>query len=162
VPYVAHLMAVSALVLEDGGDVDSAVAALLHDVVEDTPVTLDQVRARFGPRVASLVAAASEPEPKPAPWRARKEAVLAGLASLDGDALRIVLADKLHNARSTLADRRRLGPAVWSRFNAGPDQQLWWYRSLATAFATLRPGPMADELASVVAALVRESRFDLA
>ena len=153
VPYVAHLLAVAAMVLEDGGDDDSAVAAVLHDVVEDTALTVDDVRARFGPNVTVLVQWCTEPVAKPAPWRARKEAMLARLAEAPDAVVRIALADKLHNARSTLADLRRLGPAAWDRFNAGPDDQLWWYRSLAELFAARHPGPMADELAAVVGSL---------
>jgi (p)ppGpp synthase/HD superfamily hydrolase len=154
IPYLGHLMAVAALVIEDGGDEDEAIAALLHDAVEDQggPPTLALIRERFGPRVAAIVAACSDTDetPKP-PWRARKEAYLAHLHAPDlpDGALRVSLADKLHNARAILADLRA-GHDVFARFNAPRRDQAWYYDALATAFARRAPGPMADELRRVV------------
>jgi (p)ppGpp synthase/HD superfamily hydrolase len=147
-------MAVAALVIEDGGDEDEAIAALLHDAVEDQggPPTLTLVRARFGARVASIVEACSDTDevPKP-PWRARKEAYVAHLRDpgLPEGALRVSLADKLHNARAILADQRA-GHDVFARFNAPRDQQAWYYDALATAFAERTDSPMAAELRRVV------------
>ena len=150
-PYVSHLLAVAALVLEAGADEDVAIAALLHDALEDTDLTADEIAAQFGARVASIVEACSDTtvQPKP-PWRPRKEAYLARLRTEDDDVLLVSLADKLHNARSMVADLEQVGPTVWSRFNAGPAEQLWWYRSLVAVFESRRPGPMADELARAV------------
>ena len=154
IPYIGHLMAVAALVIEDGGDEDEAIAALLHDAVEDQggPPTLALIRERFGPRVAAIVAACSDTDetPKP-PWRARKEAYLAHLRAPDlpDGTLRVSLADKLHNARAILADARA-GHDVFARFNAPRQDQAWYYDALARAFAQRAPGPMADELRRVV------------
>ena len=133
VPYISHLLSVAALVLEDGGDEDEAIAALLHDAVEDcggTPI-LTEIRARFGERVAHLVAHCTESEtfPKP-PWKARKQRYLEQLKTGDASVYRIAMADKLHNARSTLKDYRRQGDAVWQKFKGGKAGTLWFYRSI--------------------------------
>lgn len=141
VPYVAHLLAVGALVWEDGGDEDEAIAALLHDAVEDTggqPV-LDELGAAYGQRVAHLVAACTDAwaQPKP-PWRQRKEAHLAALADEpDLGALRVFAADKVHNAEAIVADAAEVGAGVWDRFNAGAAETLWYYRA-AHALVTER------------------------
>lgn len=157
VPYVAHLLAVCALVLEAGADEDVAIAALLHDAVEDQGVTFDDLAARFGRRVASIVRECSDTDemPKP-PWRPRKEAYLAHLEHASTDALVVTAADKLHNARSTLADLRATGPSVWARFNAGPGDQLWYHRSVADVVSRRLGGPLADALAAAVDELAAE------
>lgn len=141
-PYIAHLLAVSALVIEDGARAgavseDEAIAALLHDAAEDQggEERLADIRARFGDRVAEIVAACSDTfeDPKP-PWRERKEAYIARL-SVEGDVgiLRVSLADKLHNARQILEDYREVGDALWERFNRDADTP-WYYRTLAEVF----------------------------
>jgi len=142
---------VCALVLEAGGDEDQAVAALLHDALEDTELTGDELAAAFGARVVSIVETLTDTtlHPKP-PWRPRKERQLAQLRDAPPDVLLVAVADKLHNARSMVDDLERLGSQVWERFNAGPDEQLWWYRSLAELFARRLPGPLADDLTSTV------------
>jgi len=156
VPYVAHLLAVCALVLEDGGDEDEAIVALLHDVVEDQGGVprAAEVRARFGDRVADIVVACSDTDvmPKP-PWRSRKEAYVAHGRSAPDAVRRVSLADKVHNARTILADYRVVGEAVWRRFSAGGDDQIWYYESLVDAFRRDAPSPLHDELARVVAEL---------
>ncbi len=126
-PYVAHLLAVAATVLEYGGDEDLAIAALLHDSVEDQggKARLDDVRNRFGKRVARIVEACSDSlantakGERKAPWRKRKEAYLADLRKADKDILRVSLADKVHNARAILRDLRKpdIREKVWARFN---------------------------------------------
>ena len=147
-------MAVAALVIEDGGDEDEAVAALLHDAVEDQggAPTLALIRERFGTRVADIVEACSDTDetPKP-PWRERKAAHLAHLRdpALPDGAMRVSLADKLHNARAILGDLRA-GRDVFARFNAPREDQAWYYDALATTFAERAPGPMATELRRVV------------
>jgi (p)ppGpp synthase/HD superfamily hydrolase len=158
VPYVSHLLAVAALVLEGGGSEDEAIAAVLHDALEDTDATAGDIEERFGSDVAQMVVACTDTteSPKP-PWRPRKEAYVRHLAdatTTDG-ALRVAAADKLHNARSILADLRREGDQLWTKFNAGPDEQLWYYRSLVDILSRRLPGPLTDELASVVGELER-------
>ncbi len=152
-PYVSHLLAVAALVLEHGGDEDQAIAALLHDAVEDQggPPTLAAIRRRFGSVVAGIVAACSDTDvtPKP-PWRPRKQAYLQHLRTAPAAVRLVSAADKLHNARTTVADLRAQGPRVWKRFHAGPEEQLWYYRSLVAIFRRRGPGALAEELARVV------------
>ncbi len=155
IPYVSHLLAVCALVLEDGGDEDEAIAALLHDAVEDQggkPV-LEEIRRRFGGRVAGIVAECTDTDevPKP-PWRKRKEDYLARLPEASPEALRVSCADKLHNARSLALDYRRVGERLWERFNAGRDETLWYYRSLVGIYQERGAG-LADDLARAVAEL---------
>jgi hypothetical protein len=157
VPYLAHLLAVAALVLDDGGDGDEAIAALLHDAAEDqgSRGRVDDIRGRFGDRVATIVEACTDTfeTPKP-PWRPRKDAYLAGLSDAPRDAVRVSLADKLANARALLADYRQYGDELWTRFR-GDSDQLSYYRALADAFAALEASAMADELERVVAELER-------
>jgi (p)ppGpp synthase/HD superfamily hydrolase len=137
IPYIAHLMGVASLVLEAGGDEDLAIAALLHDVVEDcggAPM-LKEVRRRFGQRVAKVVDGCTDADtyPKP-PWRERKEKYLRHLKTADADTRLVSAADKLNNVRSILSDYRAVGESVWSRFNGGREGTLWYYRTLLEIF----------------------------
>ena len=158
IPYISHLLSVAALVLEDGGSEDDAIAALLHDAVEDQggQATLAEIRRRFGEQVAAWVMALSDTDalPKP-PWQERKEDYLEHLASASMEVLRISLADKLHNAQSLLKDLRREGGATWRRFNGGKTGTLWYYRQLADLFQAKLASPRAAELEAVVAELER-------
>lgn len=156
IPYLSHPIGVASLVLEDGGDEEQAIAALLHDAAEDQGgrETLEEIRRRFGERVARIVDGCTDTyeNPKP-PWRTRKEGYLARLAGEEEEVLRVSVADKLHNARAILADYRELGEAFWDRFNAGPDEILWYFRRLVDIFRGRLPGRMAEELARTVAEL---------
>lgn len=156
VPYLAHLMAVASLVLEDGGDEDEAVAALLHDSIEDQGLSPDEIERRFGNVVRDIVVSCTDAfeRPKP-PWRGRKEAYIRHLYDAPPAVLRVSAADKLHNARQIVSDYRLIGDGVWERFKGGREGTLWYYRSLATAFAERRPGSLADELVRVVDELER-------
>ncbi|HEX9258498.1 MAG TPA: HD domain-containing protein [Acidimicrobiales bacterium] len=158
IPYVGHLLAVCALVVEAGGDEDQAIAALLHDTLEDQPhkVNEELLRERFGAEVARIVVACTDTTevPKP-PWRPRKEAYLATLGHHDERVLLVSLADKLHNATALRRDLEAHGASVWDRFNAGAPQQLWYLRSLLAIYEQhLQSGPPA--------ALVRELRDEVA
>lgn len=137
IPYIAHLMGVASLVLEAGGDEDLAIAALLHDVVEDCggEPMLKEVRRRFGARVAKVVEGCTDADtyPKP-PWRERKEKYIRHLKKADADTRLVSAADKLNNVRSILSDYRALGDRVWERFNGGRDGTLWYYRTLRDEF----------------------------
>lgn len=149
IPYVSHLMSVSALVLEDGGDEDEAIAGLLHDAVEDQGgmPTLEIIRSCFGDRVAHIVKECSDADtfPKP-PWRWRKEQYIEHLGHADRSVLRVALADKLHNARAIVRDYRTLGEALWDRFNAGRDDELWYYRSILKVCRKRIASPLLDDL----------------
>lgn len=137
VPYVSHLMAVAALVAESGGSEDEVIAALLHDGPEDQGgrETLSTIRARFGDGVADIVAACSDTfeTPKP-PWRERKARYLTHLRDEPAPVHRVSCADKVHNARSIVADLREIGDALWSRFRGGRDGTLWYYRTLLEVY----------------------------
>lgn len=161
IPYLAHVLGVCALVLVDGGDEDEAIAALLHDALEDHPETVqrDDIRERFGPRVLRLVEGCTDTPAdfaggaKP-PWRDRKLAYLEHLREAGLDGYRVSLADKVDNARAILADYRALGDELWSRFRAGRAEQLWYYRSLVTAFRDIGVrGWLIDELDAIVSEL---------
>lgn len=126
--------------LDYGGDEDQAIAGLLHDVIEDCGLEhADRLRALFGARVADIVLGCTDGAPdeagEKAPWRDRKEAYLSHLADADLDTLLVSACDKLHNARSIVADVRAIGPDVFSRFKAGREGTLWYYGRLAEVFA---------------------------
>jgi (p)ppGpp synthase/HD superfamily hydrolase len=153
IPYIAHLLSVAGLVLEAGGDEDLAIAALLHDVVEDcggAPM-LREVRRRFGKRVAHVVKGCTDTDlnPKP-PWRQRKEDYLKHLRTADADIRLVSAADKLHNARSVLADYREIGDAVWQRFQGKRDGTLWYYRALLDEFRRQKANPLINQLERVI------------
>lgn len=160
VPYISHLMSVAALVLENGGSEDQAIAALLHDAVEDQggKPTLDTIRHLFGDPVADIVlecsdSDATDPAQK-APSAERKRAYLRHLPSISDEALLVTLADKVHNARSILADYQQIGDQIWSRFNVGKEDQLAYYSRLLEIFRQRSaPARLTDELGGVVAAL---------
>ena len=149
IPYIAHLMGVASLVLEAGGDEALALAALLHDVVEDcggVPM-LKEVRRRFGKRVAKVVDGCTDADtyPKP-PWRERKDAYIHHLRTADADTRLVSAADKLNNVRSVLADYREVGESIWSRFNGGREGTLWYYRALLDEFLRRKPNRLTREL----------------
>jgi (p)ppGpp synthase/HD superfamily hydrolase len=159
IPYIAHVMSVSALALEHGADEDVAIAALLHDAVEDSDdgaATHRLIEDQFGVRVARIVMACSDAvavpgQPKP-DWRQRKERYLRHLDDdADADVLLVSACDKVHNAGSILADLRTEGDIVWQRFTVSdPSAQLWYYSSVVEILRRRLPGPLTDELASIV------------
>lgn len=157
-PYVAHLLAVAALVIEHGGDEDTAIAALLHDAVEDQggQAMLERIRGRFGDRVAGIVLECTDADvvPKP-PWRARKENYVAAIPHKSAEARLVSLADKVHNAREILEDYRQDGEALWSRFNGGREGTLWYYRALADAYRGRTPPGLYRALEETVTELER-------
>ena len=149
VPYVAHLMAVSSLVVEHGGDEDQAIAALLHDAAEDQggAATLEDISRQFGHDVAAIVSDCTDSweDPKPA-WRPRKEAYLRLLGTKPARSLLVSLADKTHNAEAILTDYLTIGDEIWNRFNGGADGTRWYYGALNGLFSSLLPGPLSGRL----------------
>lgn len=143
IPYTAHLLSVCSLVIGDGGSEDEAIAALLHDAIEDHPEEVNPglILRRFGRAVHDIVVACTDTPvdyrggEKP-PWRVRKTQYLEHLKELRPDQCRVPLADKLDNIRTTIKDLRdpSVGERVWNRFRAGKSDQLWLYESLAKAF----------------------------
>lgn len=161
-PYVGHLLAVAAIVLEHGADEDEAVAALLHDAVEDQggAETLRRIEAQFGPRVAGIVAECSDTQvtPKP-PWRERKERHLAHVLAASPSARRVLAADKLDNARSLARELRRHGDVLWDHFRGGREGTLWYHRAMlqqlraAERSAPAQIAALLDELEQALAQL---------
>lgn len=153
VPYVTHLLAVAAIVGENGGAEDEVVAALLHDAPEDQggEKRLENIRTRFGDTVAKIVDGCTDTyeDPKPA-WRPRKEAYIAHVAAASNSVRLVSSADKLHNARTILADLRSLGDDLWGRFTGGKEGTLWYYRALVEAYTKDGTNPVVEELDRVV------------
>jgi (p)ppGpp synthase/HD superfamily hydrolase len=161
IPYIAHLMGVASLALEFGGDEDLAIAALLHDVVEDcggAPM-LKEVRRRFGKRVAKVVDGCTDADtlPKP-PWQERKERYIRHLKDADAETRLVSAADKLNNVRSILADYREVGEAIWERFNGGRAGTLWYYRALLDEFRRKKPNRLIREFDLAVKELEEMTR----
>lgn len=158
IPYVAHLLGVTAIVLEHGGTEDEAIAALLHDAIEDQggDTTRAEIRHRFGDAVVAIVDGCTDAEtiPKP-PWRERKETYVAHIAEASPLVRLVSAADKLYNARAILADYRSLGDALWDRFNGGREGTLWYYRALVDAFRAVATSPLVEELDRTVSELER-------
>lgn len=163
VPYIAHLLHVCALVLQDGGNEDEAVAALLHDALEDKPEKINEkkIRRRFGEKVLQIVNICTDtPEgfkggPKP-PWRERKDAYLQRVGKEPPTLLRVTIADKIDNARAILADHRRFGDELWKRFNAGKEEVQWYYDASVKAYRKAGvTGPLLKELKQLVGKINR-------
>ena len=162
VPYMAHLYSVCGLVLQDGGSLEEGIAALLHDALEDKPelTSAEEIERRFGPRVLELVRACTDTEPgyeggQKQPWKVRKDRYILHVRAARPELLRVSVADRVDNARAILMDHARLGEGLWPRFNAGKEQQKWYYASLLEAYeqAGVR-GPLLDELRGLVRELL--------
>lgn len=153
IPYIAHLLGVTSEALEYGATEDEAIAALLHDAIEDCggrPIALE-IRRRFGDNVADIVEGCtdSETQPKP-PWRERKEAYIAHLRTASPSVRLVSAADKLYNARSILKDYRCVGEAIWQRFTGGRSGSLWYYRAVVDTLNAVDDRPIVAELERVV------------
>jgi (p)ppGpp synthase/HD superfamily hydrolase len=164
-PYVTHPVHVAILLLKYGFPEEVIIAGVLHDVVEDTDVTIGSIAEQFGNGVAVLVSQVTEQKldsigGEPRPWRARKEEQLRRLGQapmvLARNVAALKAADALHNCETTLRDVQTLGAAAWERFRAPAEEQLWYYGSL-TSFveAALGDHPLAQELRQTVDALAR-------
>lgn len=161
-PYVGHLMGVASIVLDDGGTEDEAIGALLHDAVEDQGgrARLEEIRRRFGDAVARIVEDCTDSWETPKkPWAERKRLYVEHARHLGASSLRVSAADKVHNAYAILRDLRNSGEAVWSRFNAAPDDVLSYYESLVRAFREAGGGRLVDELDRIVRGIQREMGY---
>ncbi len=158
IPYVAHLLSVASIALAHGANEDEAIAALLHDAVEDQggAPTLEEIRRRFGDNVATIVDGCTDTDvvPKP-PWRARKEAYIAHVRKASRSIRIVSASDKLDNARAVLGDYRIVGEALWERFKGGREGTLWYYGALVKAFREAGEGSLVDELDRVVTEIHR-------
>jgi (p)ppGpp synthase/HD superfamily hydrolase len=155
-PYIGHLLNVTSIVIEYGGDEEMAIAALLHDAVEDQGglQRLREIRRKFGERVAHMVDSCTDSyvEPKP-PWLERKRAYVERIAGESEDARLVSAADKLSNVRETLHDLRVHGVDIFERFQGKKDGTLWYYRSLVSEFWRAGNNPLIEELDRVVTEL---------
>jgi (p)ppGpp synthase/HD superfamily hydrolase len=159
IPYISHLMSVTALVLEYGGSEDVAIAALLHDAVEDQggQEMANEIRQRFGEVVAKIVLDCSDTDemPKP-PWRNRKEKYLEHLKSANPMSVMVSAADKLHNIRCILSDYRQIGDEVWKRFNAGREDLLWFYFTFGQIISDKMPKNYNEEYRGILEQLFKD------
>ena len=160
VPYLSHLLQVAGLALEHGADEQVAIGALLHDVVEDTPASPEDIEQRFGKRVREIVEGCSDTldkETEGRSWRERKETYLAHLCeSASADVLLVSCCDKLHNSRSILSDLKEQGDTIWGIFKGGREGTLWYYRALVEAYRKVdAPLRLVRELDEVVSEIER-------
>lgn len=158
VPYFAHLLGVTALVLEEGGDEEEAIAALLHDAVEDQGglETLEEIRKRFGERVADMVADLSDAFTSPKPdWETRKVNYIRHLKNASPSVRRVALADKLYNAWSILSSHYKVGDEIWKRFNGGKEGTLWYYREVLKVFKETGSDFMTEEIEKLIQRIER-------
>jgi GTP pyrophosphokinase len=158
IPYLSHVLAVAAIAIEHGATEDEAIAALLHDSIEDqseahggAAALRAEIRQRFGDEVLAIVEGCTDADtvPKP-PWKARKVAYLEHLKVAPAPVLLVAGADKLHNARSIVSELLADGDRVWKRFNGGKDGSLWYYRAVCEVLLERFPGRLSEELARTV------------
>ena len=161
IPYIGHLLGVTAIALEYGANETEAIAALLHDAVEDCGGAERQreIEKKFGKEVGEIVAGCTDTDqtPKP-PWRARKENYIAHLKTASASTRLVSASDKLHNAQAIVHNLREDGDEVWERFTAGKEGALWYYRALVTAFREHGPSALIEELDRVVTEMERLAR----
>ncbi len=158
IPYVSHLLGVASIALEYGANEDEAIAALLHDAIEDRGgVTIGvKIRSLFGDNVLEIVEGCSDSNttPKP-PWRERKEAYIKHIVTASASVRLVSAADKIHNARSIVRDYSLVGDRIWDIFYGKKTGTLWYYKSLAKAFQQAEKTPIVVELVSIVEQLER-------
>jgi (p)ppGpp synthase/HD superfamily hydrolase len=161
-PYIAHLLGVTSIVLEDGGSEDEAIGALLHDAAEDQGgrPRLEDIRGRFGDAVARIVEDCTDSwsEPKE-PWLERKQAYIQHARTLSAGSLRVSAADKVHNTYALLRELRNSGERAWERFGATPDDVVAYYESLVRAYREAGGGALVDELDRIVRGIQREMGY---
>ncbi|MBN2475835.1 MAG: HD domain-containing protein [Pirellulales bacterium] len=156
-PYLAHLLGVAAIALQYGADENEAIAALLHDAVEDQggPTTREEIRHRFGPEVVEIVDGCTDADttPKP-PWHRRKQTYVQRLRYASASVRLVSAADKLHNVRALLQQYRLRGESLWGHFRGGRDGTLWYYRAVVDALKGSGTTPLVEELQRTVDQLV--------
>ncbi len=163
VPYVAHLLGVAAVALDYGANEEQAIAALLHDAIEDQggAAAREEIRRRFGQAVVEIVDGCTDADtvPKP-PWRQRKEAYIEHLHGADVSVHLVSACDKLHNLRALLQEYRLRGESLWGHFRGGREGTLWYYRAVVEALTQSGTAPpmvrsLIEELDRTVSQLER-------
>jgi (p)ppGpp synthase/HD superfamily hydrolase len=154
IPYIIHPVAVGMMLLKSGYSEEIVAAGILHDTVEDTPLTLEEIKRDFGAKIAEIVEGSSEPD-KSLPWKARKEHTIEFLKTASEDIRAVVCADKLHNIRSIIKDYEQVGEEVWSRFNAGKEQQKWYYTNIVDSLGAQSSFELLNELRAEVDRIFR-------
>ncbi|MGG3468708.1 HD domain-containing protein [Neobacillus pocheonensis] len=149
IPYIAHPVAVGMLVMKAGYSEDLIAAAILHDTVEDTELTLEDIEREFGANIAEIVAGCSEPD-KSLTWQARKDHTIEFLKTAPEEVRVVACADKLHNLRSIIHDYEQHGDKVWERFNAGKEKQKWYYTHIAESLGSQSTFPLLEQLKTEV------------
>ena len=132
IPYITHTFMVAMILSQAGYSEDVIVAGVLHDTIEDTDLNPDYISSRFSTRVADIVEGCAEVQHGTLPWKARKQHTIDYLKTASPEVRAVACADKLHNVRSMVADYREQGERLWDRFNAGRDEQEWYYRGLVS------------------------------
>lgn len=153
VPYLIHPLRVAKILIEAGCPETLAVAAILHDTVEDCFVTYDQIQRLFGAEVCDFVRGASEPD-KSAPWEHRKQHTIDFLRTAQDGMLLVSVADKLDNIRSIREDLALHGELAWTRFKRGREHQRWYFENLSAVFSQRLTEDPGSRLAAVFAAEV--------
>lgn len=148
-PFITHLLSVCAIILEDGGTEDEAIAGLLHDAVEDQGglKTLEAIKNTFGERIAQIVLECSETHlsPKP-PWKERKVQSLAKMKQISDSAIRVVLADKVHNSQSLIREHQKYGTIIWNNFKAGREGTVWYFNQVCAVLNERTNSELIHEL----------------
>ncbi len=137
IPYISHPYTVGMILLKENCSEEVVIAGILHDTIEDTTVTYEELAREFGSKVANLVQAASEPD-KSLPWKERKRHTIQYLRTASTEEIQVITADKLHNLRSIRQDLTVLGDVIWSRFNRGKEEQHWYYSRIVQVLASSR------------------------
>ena len=145
IPYITHPVTVGMMLMKAGYEDDIIAAGILHDTVEDTELTLKDIEREFGPRIASIVEGCSEPD-KSLPWMERKEHTIEFLKTASEEIRVVACADKIHNIRSIIKDYEQQGDVVWNIFNAGKEQQAWYYTNIVDSLGHKSTFPLQKEL----------------
>ncbi len=153
IPYVTHLFSVAVILSMYTENEEVIIAGLLHDVIEDTSCSPDELEADFGSRIRDLVLEVTEEKERNGQkilWRDRKSTYLMQMRSSSEEALLIATADKIHNLQTTIDDHKRVGPTMWKNFAAPVDEQLWFFESFLEILKSRNAGPITDHYAEVI------------
>lgn len=157
IPYIIHPVAVGMILMKAGYGNDLIAAGILHDTVEDTPLSLNDIEQLFGKKIAEIVAGCSEPD-KSLPWEDRKKHTIEFLKTASIEIRVVVCADKLHNVKSILNDYEQLGDEVWKRFKRGEQYQKWYYKNMIQSLGNQSSFPLLKELQIEVDKLFKDDR----